>query len=76
MLVPFRSAGEDAERWSERGCFLIGSYCGTGGTGRVSADLRSDVVLALRVGPAGIIQLPSRDGLDGDTVDSAVRVES
>ena len=34
------------------------------------------MVLALRVGPAGIVQLPARDSLGDDTADSAVSVES
>jgi len=75
ILVPLRSAGEDADTWSGRGWFLvIGSYCGTGG--RVSTVLWSDVVLALRTGPAGMMQLPSRDCLADDVADSAVSVES
>jgi hypothetical protein len=53
---------------------MIGSYCGTGGT--VSTDLWSDVELALRTGPAGMIQLPSRDGLPDDAADSTVSDES
>lgn len=55
---------------------LIGAYCGTGGTGGVSPGLCSDGVLALCVGPAGIIQLPSRDVLDDDAAGSAVSVGS
>lgn len=34
------------------------------------------MVLALRAGPAGIIELPSRDVLDDDALDPPVSVES
>lgn len=55
---------------------MIGSYRGTGGIGNVSVDASSEVVLALCVGPAGIMQLPSRDVLDEEAADSAVSVDS
>ena len=55
---------------------MIGSYFATGGIGSVSVDLSGEAVLGLRVGPAGIIQLPSRDLLDEEAVDSAVNVDS
>jgi hypothetical protein len=38
--------------------------------------LGSDVELEVCAGPAGIMQLPSGDGLEGDAAESAVRLES
>lgn len=55
---------------------MIGSCCGKGGIGSVSVDLSGEAMRALRVGPAGIIQLPSRDLFDEEAVDSAVNVDS
>jgi len=72
MLVPLRSVGEDADKWSEWGLLSIGSFCDTGRN--VSIAIWSDLVLEFCEGPAGILQLPSRDDLD--VADSVVSDES